>query len=56
MSPFWIAIPAAVAAAAIGWQLRRRAAGRRAACRDQLASLLGERRPELSLVAAEPGL
>lgn len=55
MSPLWSALLAVLALVVLVWHLRRRAAARRALCRRQLAELLAELRPELSVVAAEPG-
>lgn len=55
MSLLWSALLAVLALVVLGWHLRRHAAARRALCRRQLAELLAERRPELSVVAAEPG-
>ena len=54
MSATWILLLAAAVAAA-GWLLRRRSAERRAECRRRFAALLDERRPGLSVRAAEAG-
>lgn len=55
MGPLWIAIAASLAAAALGWLLRRRSLARQAACRHRFAALLAQRRPGLSVVEAAPG-
>ena len=53
MSPTWIALAAVALAVALGAALRRRAATRRAACRREMARLLADRRPGLTVRPGE---